>query len=231
MDWSNLTAFAIEVFNYGAVGTFLPLPMQMPGFPGLYADQIDDEPFVESLPGEHSVVTPAGQTVENYVVATISYKTIEHREVSDFVMSTTFGGEFLLLPNTWADWATPDPITGITDVGQDTNLQFGKLIPTFDHTLKIDRLTSVPWNLLRSLVGHVNDATVLGAPAETILLAGANVESKTNLSGTTYSAEIKISERPTNWNKFYRPDLNIFDYIRWRGYKAYIESDLGALFT
>ena len=238
LDWSNLSALAIEYFRYGATGYMLPLPQQMPGFPGLYCDEISLDPFIEDLPGDHNTTRPNGDPWKNYCVATLTYKTLEAKETegsAEFSRTTTIGGEFVELPKGLAAWELPYP--GSTDpdsrVDPSGDPRIAKFTPTFDHNLSIDRIMSIPWNTMRSLIGCVNNATLMGAPAETLLFAGADVRSKTNLNGTSYSLELKIIEKPTNWNKFFRPISSSpdgFEYITWNGNKAYQLKDLSALF-
>lgn len=231
LDWSNLVALGIEYMRYGSVGTFLPLPMQMPGFPGLYCNKIELEPFIDDLPGEHNIVLSSGQEWKNYCVAVLSYSTIEPRETQgnvEFSRATTLGGQFIELSTISANWENPD-VNGITAV-REANVRIGKFEPTFDHTFSIERLTSVPWNTMRSLIGRVNNATLLGAPAETIMFSGAELRAKTTMSGTTYQLDYKVSERPTNWNKFYRETSGAYEYVTWNGNKAYLLGDLSQLF-
>ena len=229
LDWSNLVALGVEYFKYDAVGYMLPRPVQMPGFPGLYCDEISLDPFIEDLPSAHNT-TQNGQTWKNYCVATLNYKTLEPNETegsAEFSRTTTIGGEFVELPKGYANWGL---VSGIDNVDPSGDPRIAKFTPTFDHNLTIDRITSIPWNTLRSLIGAVNNATLMGAPAETILFAGADVRSKSNLSGTSYSLEIKIVEKPTNWNKFFRPYENEFQYITWNGNRAYRLENLANLF-
>ena len=231
LDWSNLSALGIEYFRYGATGYMLPLPQQMPGFPGLYCDEISLDPLITDLVGDFNTTQPvSGQEWKNYCVATLSYKTLGAKETqgsAEFSRTTTIGGEFVELPKGLAGWGL---VPGDDRVDPSGDPRIAKFTPTFDHNLSIDRILSIPWNTLRSLIGSVNNATLMGSPAETLLFAGADVRSKSNLSGTSYSLELKVIEKPTNWNKFFRPYNNAFEYITWNGNKAYRLDDLSALF-
>jgi len=228
LDWTNLTALAVEYFRYGAATPYaLPLPIQMPGFPALFCDEITLEPFIPDLPGDHNRTLPSGQSWRNYCIAVINYKTLEAKETegnASFSRTTNIGGEFIEMPRQGSKWedGTPSNTTG--------DPRIGKLSPSFDHTLSIDRLLQVPWNTMRALIGCVNLNTILGAPPETILFAGADIKSKTNLNGTSYSLDMKISEKPTNWNKFYRPYYG-YQYISWEGRLPYELKDLSPLFV
>jgi hypothetical protein len=213
LDTTNLTAFAIEYFKYGYVGFMLPLPVQMPGFPGLYCTEIDFEPFIPELPSDHSVTLPSGQLWRNYTTANITYKTLSPKETqgtTEFSRTTKMGGEFTELPTTAATWQDTEA------VNTTANPRVGKLIPTFDHTLHIERLSSIPMNTMRSLIGKVNESTLFGAPQETLLFSGAQIDSKSTFSGTVYNVQLQIGERPTNWNKYYKPGTTPhFQYIYW----------------
>lgn len=85
-------------------------------------------------------------------------------------------------------------------------------IPITLLTLTFHRLSYLPATAIRSLRGHVNRSTFLGAPAGTVLFRGGKTARDWNTDGTTTQrVSLLFAERPIDWNKFLRPDALPYD--------------------
>lgn len=218
MSWSNIIAFWNEVFHYdyAVLSGTPPFPMQMPDYPGLYADNIDTVPFIDDKPGGTSA--PTNSTIAK---VTVNFKTLPPLETdgsSQFTQTITVGGEFLAMPAENADRAIAWWPDGSGVRTSDGDITVGKVIPTVERNMNWSRVPTVPWTAIRNCIGKLNNAVFLGAPIETVLFIGATITGTRNVgtaAATLYSLDYKFSEKPTNWNKFFRPTTGLFEYIKF----------------
>lgn len=164
-------------------------------------------------------------------LVTINYTT----EIVDIVSESIEPyAEFITLDHKWFRWGAADG-----DVLREEEAP-GKLVRGINFVRTELNKTSVAAALI-TLIGHVNNATVVGSiinfsyPAETLLFAPPSISYKKDSTGVTkFDITKKFTYNEHGWNKFYRSNTAAWTSIYVAGgaeYKNYPVTDLSGLFA
>lgn len=92
------------------------------------------------------------------------------------------------------------------------------------------KLPYLPMDVVRAKRGKINNATFLGAPAETILFKGARTTRDMNTDGTvSQRLQLTFHERDQSWNKSLRTDGTWAYYKDPAGNRVFDTADLSPL--
>lgn len=207
--WDDWQAFAQSlVGSYQVVGcTFIfQPPLAFPGMPNLAVARIDVEPLDGSSP-EGSAVTTLASGTNRYPAAgakvTAVYRTLfDHDNQPRADLPAVPEGTYLTYVADLGaeELSTPGRLWRWND-GSDETLPPDRrpkvLVPTSSFRLVWHRVALPPWEAIRALRGYVNAGAFVGAPAETVLFAGARVSREFQFleSGGFWRVELFFNER------------------------------------
>ncbi len=218
VDWSDWTAFMIELYGSytltGGTPTFNN-PATFPGVPQAICTDVSFAPLSGDDPVKNGEITLSNGNAVTYDKAKISatYKIpfsnssnsgrsdlpgVPEGTFLDF--SSDHGAEYMTVPGRYWNWK------GTTDrVAEDTSP--GILLPTEDISLTWSRVTSPPWLAIESKKGSVNTAAFVGYPAKTLLFIGARATKSFQLTEQTFwTLDYSFRARKEEWNKYYKGD-------------------------
>lgn len=206
----QLDDFADELFpNTDAPGLH-------PLVPSLYVDTADISPFNND--GGDFYSDSDGIMLPEYFLASVSYSKFM-QEITEGTNADLLDGsvnisnEVLMLPGTGFKW------DGTADKCPETT-HLPKIVPIIDREINLPYVYAIPWTQIRACVGCVNDDTLFGAIAETLLYQGCCVKFKMSFNGTVrYGLSHKFKERRVKigggsiggWNHFYRKSSETFE--------------------
>ncbi len=123
-------------------------------------------------------------------------------------------------------WSTGDALNGTKTK---VPLKFTMGITTM--TITWHQLPYLPMATIRTLRNKINNATFLGAPAETIRFLGCRTVRDQNTDGqVSQKVQFTFQERDISWNKFLRKDKFQYDYIKDGGGATFYQTaDLSPL--
>jgi hypothetical protein len=204
--WADKDAYYSELFP-SSVNGIAKLPATFPGRPRLYAKSATFEPlFDQAVMTEYG--PPAGYEL---CKVTVEYETKPYEQEDDeadqiITRRIALGGQYMSEPACGFKWED----TGKTFTNPEGYVQ--KFVGTISHEITIHRAPTVPWFAIRGLMGKVNHAPWNGAAAETVLLAGVDVQQVCYADGTQpYQITFKFEERNVDgdprigWNHIYDP--------------------------
>lgn len=91
----------------------------------------------------------------------------------------------------------------------------------------------IPWNYLESYIGKVNDRTLFGRAAGTLMLEGPSMRQETYSDGTNRtSCVLRLAYNSTGWNKQLATNGTIYPIrIKTTGTYLYPEANLAAIWS
>jgi hypothetical protein len=209
----DIEAFFIELFPSAISGIPVP-PALMPGTTILYANQFESKPFLE----EEDVILNQGSLapIYAYAVVKVTYKTrtfnTDNPGGAIITRKKSIGGEFMTMPNCGLRWAEPDS-AGTTIVND--NVKAGKIIPTRQLHVTLHRVPNPNESIIDNLIGKVNSDKIEGAPVGSCLFLGADMTQDVTADGTQpWTIELKLSQRPFDWNFFMHPETGDFKRMK-----------------
>ena len=225
ISWGQIDNFFNALFPAPVTGV-PQLPDTCPGSSILFVESADFEPRL----GDEDVPTVAGPPVQYaYADVVIQYATCAYEAAGDHLITrrTMAGGQMMSLPGFSMRWQdTGDLITS-------PEVTAAKFVGSMTHQITLHRCPSVPWSVIRSLVGTVNAATFEGVAAECLLFDSFEEEVVVTQNGTNASeVTLNFIERNVDgdtsitWNHLWDPATSQFRRVERAGYAA--EEEPGA---
>lgn len=123
-------------------------------------------------------------------------------------------------------WVTSDALNGTKTK---VPLKFTLGLTTM--TITFHQLPYLPMQIIRAKRNKINNATFLGAPAETVKFMGCRTVRDQNTDGQiSQKVQLTFQERDISWNKFLRKDKFQYDYIKDAGGSTFYQTtDLSPL--
>lgn len=191
VNWSDIESLYLILFP-GPIAGVPQLPLLMPNSVVLRAENVDFEAeFDEAL-----IVANDGNNHYDKAKVTIQWKTIpfnQENPSTDQILTRriSVSGEFMTIPGWGCQWEDEDNElssgsaaggSSVSVVNED--VQAGKVLPIIEHHLTLHRVPSVPYALIRSLIGHVNETEFEGAEPETVMFGGAELQQTITSDGS-----------------------------------------------
>lgn len=187
VKWSDIDALLLECWPPGATA-----PNVYPDMPYLFVEGVDIEPFPGDEIGAPDMICSGASPNYLFAKVTIDYKTLDY-DPSDLIKRKySYGGEFMTLPSSGLRWNSQPHGATI----QSEDLHAGRILPTLEHEMEFGQVYFVPWLAIRLCLGHVNSWWFEGAPPETLLFLGADINFSFNHRGNqVWKITYKFSER------------------------------------
>lgn len=206
--WTDIDALLLECFPPAG-----SLPGQYPGVSYLFVDSVEITPAVPDKPTRSGNVL-----VWPYAVVKIGYKTPDYDTSTLLSRRYSFSADAMTLPSGFLRWGEQ-----YGDIIQQEDVRPHKVIRVIEHSITHHRQASIPFGVLRTHVGRINDDEYEGAPAETLYFSGVEIGIEFDTVGnTTRDITYSFRERVINrsgaygtgtigWNHIWRPDTGDWD--------------------
>lgn len=228
--WEDRVDFAIELFGgYDTAGGSLVYTAgaPFPGFPTLYCDDIDIQPFSENqAPHANAFSSGAGEEHNAYDYARITAIYKLQQDLSSAGGPTAPEGTYLTLEADASVDAFTVPgrswrwyVNSADDGAVKTDVGVPIKIPMVNYRLTWDRTPVIPNDAIKNCIGRVNDATFLGWPIGCVMFDEPKIRGRFQPNGVQlwsldYSFRAKALDSTASpgttldysWSRFYREE-------------------------
>jgi hypothetical protein len=234
VDWINAYTFADEIMGKGntftIVGNIITVQYHSPMlFPGtvarLYAKSFDIEPIGQNgepltpyfglEPGEFFTKALVVVQFETYPLQISPFDDPSGLQQLDPANPITLCEQSIkiagkMVTRKGSGYTYADGKVLIGDIGlpqRDVKL-----------VLKFPRLPLLPWQQVQAYVGSLNNASVLGCATGTLIFNGGDSQfTATNAGIQGQMMVLEFDWQAYDWNKQYRPDTGLLDWVYQRG--------------